>query len=415
MYLNIASISDFVKMILHFRITFINKSNLFIWLMGLFCLPLLVCPSCSIEFEIPKVWLVNRWVEVMVLLPFIRVAPLPESRLFRRNLLMAFAFWIGIMLLSAAGGEDVIKSVVGNFYRGDGIFTMMHLVALTFWLAFYWEKRWEKPTAVVWGSSNLLVVGLALWEGWQINIQGKEMVTDWPGLVASTFGQPNFLAGYLVVTLSVIWHLWKSQRYWIWILGFIGQLMAIVLTGSRGGVMGIGIWLCVELFIWKRKLGWFLIICLAIGFWLGFKAEFGEQSFYQPESRARIWSILWASVESRPLLGWGWANTDYAFSASQSILKFPQDVYVDKSHSHWLEMLVTTGILGLISYLFLQGMVSWYLWREMRRENFNGWYATMFSCWFLFVIHSQLNIISIAEEIIFWIAISLVLVERRET
>jgi len=62
-----------------------------------------------------------------------------------------------------------------------------------------------------------------------------------------------------------------------------------------------------------------------------------------------------------------------------------------------LEILVTTGFFGLVSYLFILSRGFANLFK--RRGDFS---KILLLSLVLFVFHSQTNVISIAEELIFW-------------
>ena len=108
-------------------------------------------------------------------------------------------------------------------------------------------------------------------------------------------------------------------------------------------------------------------------------------------------------------MGYGWANVDYAFETGGWPMRFNNDVYVDKAHSEILEVLVTTGIPGLLIYLsflsfFLNGLITKY-----QKSNNKLWNFTLISGVVLYLFHSQTNVISIVEEIVFWLILGLTL------
>jgi O-antigen ligase len=107
------------------------------------------------------------------------------------------------------------------------------------------------------------------------------------------------------------------------------------------------------------------------------------------------WRILNRSVmawQARPWLGWGFANVDHAIESTVWPMPYLHDIYVDKAHSIFLEVLVTTGVVGLVTYAGLAAAVVW----RLRR---NRW---LLSVALLYLLHSQTNVISINEEFVFW-------------
>src|SRR3989344_8942726 len=211
----------------HFRLyplkwtKMLTKLILLLWLVGFFLVPLIFCPACSIQYEIPKVWVTLRWIELLMIFPLLKL--FPHSRRLNKSMLIALVLVTGAVIVSTISSQDLFKSFTGNFYRQDGLLTLIHLIALAFWLAYYWQPGWQLKTALAIGLSNLLIVGKALMEAVNIYFFHNLTITPWPGLVTSFFGQPNFLAGYLVITLPFLVYLFRQTKNPFWILVLMFQ------------------------------------------------------------------------------------------------------------------------------------------------------------------------------------------------
>lgn len=90
-------------------------------------------------------------------------------------------------------------------------------------------------------------------------------------------------------------------------------------------------------------------------------------------------------------------------SVSWPVKAFP-DVYVDKAHSNLLEILVTTGIFGFLIFLAI-------IFRAL--DQLFG-KKVLLVVFLLFLFHSQTNVISINEELIFWLILGIVGSQRRK-
>jgi O-antigen ligase len=100
-------------------------------------------------------------------------------------------------------------------------------------------------------------------------------------------------------------------------------------------------------------------------------------------------------------LGLGWENFDYSFDSVVWPVRLDQDVYVDKAHSHFLEYLVTTGFVGFAIYTAILDRSLRNLFKtENLRVSFT--FALV-----LFIVYSQTNIVSISEEVIFWVTMKI--------
>lgn len=394
-----------------------------VFLLGLFLLPFIFWPWAEIYYEVPRVWFFIRWVETLGVLGVLgtlgRLGKLGKEG--NRSLIYGVLFFWALAVLSSVLGVNFEKSLIGNYFRFDGLFTLFHLVGLFFFLNLFWEKSWEKPTFKTLAAGSILIsfwtvflgvlgtLGISAWLGdlskWGGSVFGNA--------IGGTFGNPNFLAGYLVVTLPFTYHFLKEKGK-IGLIGLIGQMGAIFLTRSAGGILGIILFVFGLIFLVNKKKNlisdkktiWFLGIGVSLIFGL-FVLYFGSNLFrnrasqfdFFPQSRTRIFTKGILAFTKKPLFGWGVANFDYAFESVDWPLKVENDVYVDRAHSVMLEILVTMGIAGLIGYLLFIGIIlKSFLGGEASSEK-----RILFLALLLYFIHSQTNIISINEEMIFWL------------
>lgn len=331
------------------------------------------------------------------------------------NLLFIFiCIFISVSISVSFLGVDFPKSFWGNYWRADGLITLFHLVGLFFLLFLFWNDTWQKPTflAIALGS-----IGTSIWAistYFAIHVLNFGWLDVWRGPIGVSFGQPNFLAGYLTITfpfLAYFAYAQKGKLRFLWIITILIQFAAIAATLSKGGALGIAAFVLGTLFIITNKTKWAILLILAIAFggisYLLFllaqpstlgQLEHGKGFIF--EGRPRIFVKALIASESRPLTGWGWANFDYAFQSVDWPVKIEKDAYVDKAHTTILEILVTTGVIGLVFYLLVVGY-SFFKFYYLSKEN--DWYKFAFLSLLLIFIHQQTNITSIAEDVVFWL------------
>lgn len=408
------------------------------FLLGIFILPFVFWPWAAVPYEIPKVWFFQRWVEGLGVLGVMGVLGGERGKEGNKGkkgemfLVLGVLGFVLVAVISSLLGVDLRKSLVGNYYRQDGLLTLFHLAGLFFFLNLFWEKSWQEPLVKTLAISSMILsfwtifLGVRYWGNWgNWGDWGK-----WGGMVfgkgiGATFGNPNFLAGYLLVTLPfTIWGMRdlrpasprfasRSRGGVLRVLGVIGQIGAVFLTGSRAGILGV---LGLGVFwgwgkvrptsLGIKRLG--ILVLLGLLGMLGVLGEMRgmKEKGFVAESRGRIWQKGISAFLKRPILGWGWANFDYAFESSDWPMKFNQDVYVDKAHSSLLEVLVCGGIEGVGVYggmilLRLRGLL----------KDFKGdlnWRKVLLFAFLLFLFHSQTNVISVSEEVIFWLILGVV-------
>lgn len=90
------------------------------------------------------------------------------------------------------------------------------------------------------------------------------------------------------------------------------------------------------------------------------------------ESRILTWQVSFKGMLERPFLGWGQENFDIVFNKYFPIQIFKDPgsrVWFDRAHNIIFDIGVTTGFVGLISYLTIFFIASYYLIKKFRREK----------------------------------------------
>ena len=372
-------------------------------------------PWAKITHEVPKVWFFSRWVELLVVLAFLNSAAYIKAGKMNLWLLVFLGIWTTVAVISSILGQDVAKSFAGNYYRLDGLTTFFHLLGFCLFVAIFWQESWKKLVSLAIAVGSTLVSSWIIIDAVRLFILHQPNVANWSGALGGPFGQPVFLGGFLLVSLPFTLYLatsWEKLNK-LYILASTLQIIGILLTRSLAPTLGILIlfllWWCLT----KRKaLYWTVSICVGLAavtgvmfYWWG---SIHQTQFIVAESRERIFTKLFLAVQQKPLLGYGWANVDYAFDSVVWPIKFNNDVYVDKAHSHLLESAVTTGLVGLLAYvLVLIGLGSVLVKRYL--NNKSVWNIALLCVFGMFVFHTQTNVISVSEEMLFWLLLGICL------
>lgn len=88
----------------------------------------------------------------------------------------------------------------------------------------------------------------------------------------------------------------------------------------------------------------------------------------QGKARSLLWGIAWEGVKDKPVLGWGLENFHYVFAKQYTPAMSQQEHWFDRSHNVFMDWLVGTGFVGLISYLSLFGVSGYVLWRKREQD-----------------------------------------------
>lgn len=378
---------------------------LIVFFTGVVISPFVFWPWVEISFEIPKVWFISRWIEILGItsLLFFPVS-VKESKTDLKLVIITIVFLLYIVL-SAFFGVDIQKSFWGNYYRADGIFTLIHLVIFFLLTVSIFENNLiDKTMSYIALSSGFLSV-FTVFNAIFLSILKRDppFLENWSGAIGFTFGNPNFLAGFLIITLPFVFYLLKKTNSGYFKFIMVIQIISILLTRSWSGIFGILLFILgVTLFTNKKRIipllaTIFILIVSGISYFYNYPSR-NSQGILVAESRERIFIKGILSLAKKPILGWGWANYDYAFENSDWPIKINGDVYVDKAHSTLLEIMVTTGLIGIILYLTLVARIFYNLFYS--RSIYKNYLLLALT---LFIIHSQTNIISISEELIFWL------------
>jgi len=169
----------------------------------------------------------------------------------------------------------------------------------------------------------------------------------------ATFSHPNSLAGFVLVSLAVLWKFkgFLRQRLGVvFYLGLIVILTVLVITFSAA------VWLTVAvaglLFLARKLRGWrfFLVIILGLAALAYLVVCFG---LVERQSVLERWFLArnaWQLFLRRPIFGWGLGNFILAQGSlflSRGSFNFYQPV-----HNLYLLILAETGLLGLAVFLF---------------------------------------------------------------
>ena len=268
---------------------------------------------------------------------------------------------------------------------------------------------WERGESAVYrivvmtGIASGLVAGVTLCQrfGFDPLLLGGYQV-DWGSMVArmrlySTFGNPNFVGGYLIATIFAALALAAiSKSPWgkaFWLATGLVTLAAIVETGSRGAWLGLAFGLAVaaRLVLPPRGLPQQSVQSIAS---LGTMAMFVAPAAYgtmailalslaqrivaQICGRVYLWNFSWPIFWQHPFVGSGWGSYQLLYLDLQGkfLAAHPQySGYWTNNrllHNDPLQLLLETGLLGFAAFVW----VLWIYGREalrVRRQTAGAW------------------------------------------
>lgn len=312
----------------------------------------------------------------------------------KNKLIRAQSIWIGILIIVSFVSVDAYRSWWSTAQWMTGTITYLHFFAWFVVLAGVC-KQWSD-----WRRLFMVSVGVALLAA--LYGIGQALGIFWThydptlGRIYSTLGNPIYFSLYLLLNIFVAALLFMRERYiFVKILLVFFALLfvgTIFLTGTRSAALTLFISIIAFGMLslagggerWRiisvSLLGTFIACVVGIFFW--FQSPGGvmwsnahipqgmqrlvSQTFQDP-ARIELSRIAFHGLADHPLLGWGPNNYSYIFSAYVK----PEDygtvlssAWYDQAHNQALNILATTGIIGLIAYLLPWIAAWWLLWKR---------------------------------------------------
>lgn len=234
-------------------------------------------------------------------------------------------------------------------------------------------------------------------------------VQDVQNRVFATFGQPNWMAAYLLMLLPIaIWLTNYGSKLWVRWLGLVSVasiVWALLYTKSRSGFFGValalGLYGLAWLFVWlkhrsahpfKWMVGSVAIIVIAIVV-SGAEVVPGIAALWRQETVAptttpteqapvdrlviggtnsgEIRKIVWTGAvdvwKRYPILGSGPETFGYSYYLDRPIahnMVSEWDFLYNRAHNEFLNFLATTGLVGATAYVVLLCGASWLFFRS---------------------------------------------------
>ena len=328
---------------------------------------------------------------------------------FKNPLVIATTIFLVIFLLACAFALDPHAAFWSNYERGEGGFQVIHYYLFFLLLALLMRREddWKNIFRFSLVAGMLMIIYGVL-GNFGVNgfigayASGTIPTGFWHILIDGRFqgslGNPAYVAPYLIFSMFFAAYLWVKKRQAgtanIWTNIGYGSLIVVfliffILSQTRGAFLGLGAGVFVLLLYVLMKAGgkvrkWSLIIlllfiALGIGVYTFRNTNFIQNlpagrllqiSFSDTTAQTRFWTwgSAWKGFLERPILGWGPENFtavfDKYFNPKHYIPGQNTETWFDRAHSLLFDYLSETGILGLLSYLAMFGIVFWMFFRR---------------------------------------------------
>lgn len=376
-----------------------------------FLTPFLLCPWTSELFEFNKMVFVYLMTTLITGVWIIKMI-IQKKIVFSRTLLdLPLIIFLSSQILSTIFSIDFRTSFLGYYSRFHG-----GLVSTVSYLLLYWAftSNMDKEKVIKFLKVTILSGLFVSFYGilQHFGIDKDLWVQDVQNRVFSTFGQPNWLAAWIMAILPLSWA-WginskiKSKEFIFSLIASSVFFATLIFTKSRSGILGFLItnflfWLIIFLKsqekkgILKKLLLYnfiFLIFVFIFGTpWTPNFRQIINKNYYSEttemfspnapaletggtessEIRKIVWQGAWNLFKKYPILGTGVETFAFSYYEVRPLahnLVSEWDFLYNKAHNEYLNFLATTGLVGLTSYLFLSGAILFLLFKKIQDKN----------------------------------------------
>ena len=312
----------------------------------------------------------------------------------------ALVAFVGAALLSALFSPARDHSLFGDFERMGGVWAWLHLALFFLLLRTLRDQEW--PWVLNAGLIVSIVVSISTIIEHSTLASAVRLSSSMLSASSSTVGNSGLLAAYLLFAIGLAGYLASaSVRFRLLYLACAGvNLLALVYAENRSTVIGLALGAVTGSVIfaalhttprrrWIAPAAAIGLAVLIVGISTGIRVfpssalTHGAPTVLQrlaltnpaggDESRTMQWRAAIDGFKDRPLLGYGLENHNLVWSAhlDPGIYRLDTDVY-DRTHNQYLELLATTGLIGVLAFLGIWVAIAVTLIRAYRDERISA-------------------------------------------
>jgi O-antigen ligase len=299
------------------------------------------------------------------------------------------------LFISCFKSVDFNLSFWGDIERMLGFFPLVHFLILYF-IIITVMRAWND-----WRDLFLVFVGVGFLVSCHGIAQRLGIITSpWgSGRIIATIGNAAYVGAYAIFNLFFLSILFfrTESRGWRIVLGAISVFifLALIFSGTRGAYLGLGasviLMLLLSAIMSKNKrvkvYSFFslLILIIAIGFlFINADKNFVKNniflnrithiSFSEATMQTRFisWRAAAKDFKNHPILGTGLGNYAIIFDKyfEPTFYNYTRsETYFDQAHNNLIDIVSTTGLLGLVAYLSIFLAALSYLIRGLWRKD----------------------------------------------
>lgn len=327
-------------------------------------------------------------------------------------------------ILSTIFSINPYRSFWGNAERMEGLWSLFFYLSYLFLLITLFQFAPQKKKIIF---ISILIVSTLI-----SLIQINQAFIEKINRPSATLGNATYIGFTNLLVIFLILFFLGETKNQIEKFSYLGlivlNLVSLLSSQTRGSILGllVGIFFIFVFYIifgkfkTSKKLVFFIIgFFLILGFYLLLKTDLAleitgvnrlAETLKNPLSvfpRIFAWKIFLDAFKAKPLLGWGQESLPVAFFAhfNPQIYLFEKAIF-DRPHNKFVEVLVSTGIVGFISWILIFIAFVYYL----LKQNFSLYQkSVLFGLLFAYFGQSFSLFDMQASYLIFFFALSLIM------
>lgn len=334
--------------------------------------------------------------------------------------ILVFIFW-GSLLLATVVSIDLSVAIMGNKYRYEGLLAYI-IYILLFMSSLYFIKVYKYISHILCISGTIMSI-YAVFQYYGIDPLRIRMFDGEKSIdMVATIGNRNFLSSYLLLflILSIGIYIFKNKKIFSMYSSII--FAGVLATYTRSGWLSLVICCIIGLsFVFRNKDRMKRSLIIVMIFFVVFSVmevtgkggfifraksiveDAIDKSEESGSGRLLIWSITMDAIKKNPIIGTG------LDTLQSRLLKDNFEGYtyyvntkkagIDKAHNEFLEYWACGGILTLISYVALIGVILTKLFKSREDDGCKIYFLMILG----YVIQSFFNISVIGVAPLYWI------------
>lgn len=324
----------------------------------------------------------NILIEALFILWLAFIIKYPEYKPKMSYITYGLAGFFLTLVISSIFGVDFNLSFWGDIERMLGVFHILHFLAY-YLIIISVFREWKD-----WKILFIISIVFALFMSFNSKGYG-------------TIGNTAYMSGYIIFNIYFVLLLFFREKHlgwrWLYFIPLPFYVMAFRRASTTGAHVGLGVGIIFLLFLYavlcKHKklkiimISAFLFFTLFITLlfvnkdsdWVRGNSYFravGEVDFQKNTFQTRLisWRAAAKDLPSHPILGTGHGNYAITFDKyfDPSFYDYTRsETYFDRAHNNVIDIASTSGLAGLFTYLFIFGVVGFYLIQGYRQKKIN--------------------------------------------